>query len=91
MDIQYLLWLQEIRNATGGIFDEIFNGLSKLAAVCAVLIALTGFSRNFLGVHTPQDVVVGFVEGAILIFIVGLAKRMQLKSQYRINLCVTLV
>ncbi len=30
-DIQYLLWLQEIRNATGGIFDEIFNGISKFA------------------------------------------------------------
>lgn len=31
MDIQYLLWLQELRNATGGIFDEFFNSLSKFA------------------------------------------------------------
>ena len=30
-DIQYLLWLQELRNATGGIFDEFFNALSKFA------------------------------------------------------------
>ena len=30
-DIQYLLWLQEIRNATGGLFDEFFNGISKIA------------------------------------------------------------
>lgn len=167
MDIQYLLWLQEIRNATGGIFDEFFNALSKfavgvmpflpfvifwsvdkkwgyrfittwgigelvnglikltvcayrpwirsdliepagdsktaatgysfpsghtsvatttygtvfvwqkdkrrwLAVVCAVLIFLTGFSRNFLGVHTPQDVVVGFCEAVVIIWIVGL-------------------
>ena len=155
MDIQYLLWLQELRNATGGIFNEFFNALSKiavdvlpflpffifwcvdkkwgyrylvtfglgnmangiikltacayrpwirsdliepagdskvaatgysfpsghtteatsvygttiawqykkrkwLAVLCGVLLALTGFSRNFLGVHTPQDVIVGF-------------------------------
>ena len=31
MDIQYLLWLQEIRIATGGVFDELFNALSKVA------------------------------------------------------------
>ena len=30
-DIQYLLMLQELRNATGGIFDEFFNSLSKFA------------------------------------------------------------
>ena len=165
-DIQYLLWLQEIRNATGGMFDEFFNALSKfavdimpflpfviywavdkkwgyrfittwgigevvngiikltvcayrpwirsdliepagdskvaatgysfpsghtmvasvtygtifvwqkdkrrwLAILCAVLIALTGFSRNFLGVHTPQDVIVGFCESVIIILAVG--------------------
>ncbi len=31
MDIQYLLWLQELRIATGGVFDEFFNALSKFA------------------------------------------------------------
>ena len=166
VDIQYLLWLQELRNATGGIFDEFFNALSKfavdimpflpfvifwgvdkkwgyrfittwgigelingiikltvcayrpwirseliepagdskvaatgysfpsghtmvatvtygttfvwqkdkrrwLAVLCAVLIVLTGFSRNFLGVHTPQDVIVGFCESVAIILIIG--------------------
>lgn len=167
IDIQYLLMLQDLRNATGGLFDEFFNALSKfavdilpflpyivfwcvskrwgyrflatiwsgemlnglikltvcayrpwirseliepagdskvaatgysfpsghtmcattlygtafvwqkeeqrrwLAVVCAVLIGLTGFSRNFLGVHTPQDVLVGFTESVLLIIIVG--------------------
>ena len=166
MDIQYLLFLQDLRNATGGVFNEFFNAVSKvavdvmpflafvvfwcvsrkwgyrylltlgigellngiikltvcayrpwirseliepagdskvaatgysfpsghtmsatetygttfawqkkkrkwLAVFCAVMIALTGFSRNFLGVHTPQDVIVGFAEAAILIVIVG--------------------
>ncbi|MBR1737442.1 MAG: phosphatase PAP2 family protein [Firmicutes bacterium] len=166
MDIQYLLFLQELRNATGGIFDELFNVISKiavdimpilpylifwaidknwgyrffsvlwggelvngtikltacayrpwirdvriepagdskiaatgysfpsghtmcatamygttsvwqykkrrpLAILCMIMILLTGFSRNFLGVHTPQDVIVGFVETVIIIWETG--------------------
>ena len=31
MDIQYLLFLQNIRMATGGAFDEFFNAISKIA------------------------------------------------------------
>lgn len=165
MDIQYLLWLQELRNATGGLFDEFFNAISKFAVdilpflpfvifwgvdkrwgyifltnhffgeiinglikltvcayrpwirsdliepagdskvaatgysfpsghtrtattnygtviawqkdkrkgisiLCGVLILLTAFSRNFLGVHTPQDVLVAFIESIIIICVV---------------------
>lgn len=173
MDIQYLLMLQELRNATGGIFDEFFNALSKfavdvlpflpfvifwgvdkkwgyffltthwtgellngvikltvcayrpwirsdliepagdskvaatgysfpsghtrtattiygdvfvwqkdrrkwLAVCCAVLILLTGFSRNFLGVHTPQDVLVAFIESVFIIYVVSrVSKRVE--------------
>ena len=170
MDIQYLLFLQNLRVATGGVFDEFFNAISKvavdimpflpflifwcvsrkwgyrflftlglgelvnglvkltvcayrpwirseliepagdskvaatgysfpsghtmsgtstygttfawqrkkrryLAVFCAVMIALTGFSRNFLGVHTPQDVIVGFTEAVLMILLVGAAQR----------------
>lgn len=166
IDIQYLLFLQDIRMATGGIFDEVLNAVSKvavdimpflpfiifwcvnkkwgyrylltlglgevvngiiklsvcayrpwirsdliepagdskvaatgysfpsghtmvgtaiygttvayqrkerkwLAVICCVMIALTAFSRNFLGVHTPQDVGVGFALSVILILLVG--------------------
>ena len=169
-DIQYLLFLQNIREATGGIFDEFFNALSKfavdvlpflgyivfwsvskkwgyrfmttvwcgeilngflklivcayrpwirsdlinpagdsktaatgysfpsghttvatinygttlvwqrkqrkwLAVLCGILIALTGFSRNFLGVHTPQDVLVGFTVSTLLIIVIGLVQK----------------
>lgn len=31
-------------------------------------VALTMFSRNYLGVHTPQDVLVGFASSVILMF-----------------------
>ena len=166
MDIKYLLMLQELRNATGGIFDEFFNAISKVAVdimvflpylifwgfdkkwgyrflatdwfaelvngvikltacayrpwirsseiepagdskvaatgysfpsghttkatamygtvaiwqyksrkwlsiLCAIMILLTGFSRNFLGVHTPQDVIVGFLATVVLVYVVG--------------------
>ena len=170
IDLQYLLFLQNLRVATGGVFDEFFNALSKvavdlmpfvpfvifwcvskkwgyrailtyisgevlngiikltvcayrpwirseqiepagdsktaatgysfpsghsvnasihygiiqqmqknkrkwLATLCIILILLTGFSRNFLGVHTPQDVIVGITEGIFLIWIVGLIQK----------------
>ena len=165
-DLQYLLWLQDLREMTGGIFDSFFNGISKiavdllvfvpfvvywaidkewgkrficvmhgsefvnaltkltvcayrpwirseliqpagdskvaatgysfpsghtnratsvlgtaavwqhgrrrwLAVLCGVGILLVGFSRNYLGVHTPQDVLVGFLVAVLAIFVVG--------------------
>ena len=170
MDISYLLWLQDLREATGGMFDEIFNAITKfaidilpflsfvifwcvdkkwgyrfmatygisevvnnlvkltvcayrpwirsdliepagdskvaatgysfpsghtqkatvmygtiavwqgkkrrwLAIFCIVMIALTMISRNYLGVHTPQDVLVGCAESVIIIFLVGFAQK----------------
>ena len=169
-DLQYLLFLQNLRESTGGVFDEFFNALSKFAVdilpflpfivywcvnkrlgyrfmatawisevlngvikltvcayrpwirsesivpagdskvaatgysfpsghtlaatthygntavwqwskrkwlsiICIVMIILTGFSRNFLGVHTPQDVLVGMTEGVVLITIVGIIEK----------------
>ena len=46
-----------------------------LSIVCWVMILLTMFSRNFLGVHTPQDVVTGLFETALLLFLVLLIAR----------------
>ena len=34
-----------------------------LSILCVLLILLTAFSRNYLGVHTPQDVAVGLLLG----------------------------
>lgn len=181
LDIQYLLWLQDLRAATGGIFNEFFNGLSKVAVdimpllpylifwavsrkwgyrfmltrwlgevvngilkltVCAyrpwvrsdaiepagdakvaatgysfpsghtmcattmygtvaasqhkkkrwlvvlsvILIALTGFSRNFLGVHTPQDVLVGLAESILLVLFAGFLMRWMDGDDKKINI-----
>lgn len=38
---------------------------------CALIILAVGFSRNFLGVHTPQDVLVAMLETAAVIFLMG--------------------
>ncbi|WP_321973967.1 phosphatase PAP2 family protein [Paratractidigestivibacter sp.] len=44
------------------------QGRRALCIVCWVCVALVMFSRNFLGVHTPQDVIVGFGTTALSIF-----------------------
>lgn len=40
-------------------------------ALCAAAIALVMFSRNYLGVHTPQDVLVGCTVGLLTVFLSG--------------------
>lgn len=36
-----------------------------LSVLCIVALLITGFSRNYLGVHTPQDVGVGLILGLL--------------------------
>lgn len=38
-----------------------------ISVVCIVVILLMMFSRNFLGVHTPQDVLVGLIIAIVMI------------------------
>ncbi len=40
-------------------------------AVCLALIALTAFSRMYLGVHTPLDVGVSLITGALCVFLLN--------------------
>ena len=47
---------------------EIRTGLRALFWIIMVLIA---FSRNFLGVHTPQDTLVGMGAGVLVMFLTG--------------------
>ncbi len=42
-----------------------------IAVILFLLIFLTMFSRNYLGVHTPQDVVAGFLSTACMMYLAG--------------------
>ncbi len=48
----------------------LWNNKRWIAYCLAVLILLIGFSRNYLGVHTPQDVIVGLLLGVYSIYLV---------------------
>lgn len=43
--------------------------------LCALIILIVAFSRNFLTVHTPQDVLVGLLVGALLVYLTDLILR----------------
>ena len=50
----------------GGIARQYWK--KRALSLCMIFLALlTGFSRNYLGCHTPQDVTAGLCEGAIVI------------------------
>ena len=51
----------------GGAMRRDLPGI--LRAVAGVLVALIAFSRIFLGVHTPQDVLVGAGAGMLVMFL----------------------
>lgn len=58
---------------------SVFGGLAVLSrrkyawfsCVCAVMILVVMFARNYLGVHTPQDVIVGLIESVVVIYAVS--------------------
>ena len=54
-----------------GTFGSIAAAVKNkpVAALCIVIAVLTGFSRMYLGVHTPADVLVGAAISVALIFI----------------------
>ena len=53
----------------GGVGEWLRRmGWRALCVVLWVFVALVMFSRNFLGVHTPQDVLVGFGATALSMF-----------------------
>lgn len=51
-----------------GGFAFLLRKKRIISTLIVLFILLIGFSRNYLGVHTPQDVVVGFLLGLILVF-----------------------
>lgn len=55
----------------GGLAYRYGKKFPVLIILAVVLIAAVGFSRNFLGAHTPQDVIVAIVESVAVIFLAG--------------------
>ncbi|MCR5793844.1 MAG: phosphatase PAP2 family protein [Solobacterium sp.] len=76
-----------IRTATGYSFPSghtstagpIYGGIALtyrkvrkwISVICLVLLFLTMFSRNYLGVHTPQDVLAGFALSVLSLWAVN--------------------
>ena len=52
----------------GGLAVWLWDN-KKVRYSMLVLILLIAFSRNYLGVHTPQDIIVSFILGIIILFI----------------------
>ena len=77
-----------IRSATGYSFPSghtanaasIYGGLALksqkkhrwVSFICMFMILITAFSRNYLGVHTPQDVLIAILLGTAVVF--GMSK-----------------
>ena len=53
----------------GGLAYVYRKKFPVLIIPCVLMILAVAFSRNFLGVHTPQDVLVAIVETAVVIFL----------------------
>ncbi|MBQ3281016.1 MAG: phosphatase PAP2 family protein [Eubacterium sp.] len=52
----------------GSMAVKAWKKLRWISVLCLICVLLTGFSRLYLGVHTPQDVLVGLSLGAIAVF-----------------------
>ena len=51
-----------------GSIGMYFKNKKWVVIPCLLIILLIMFSRNYLGVHTPQDVIVSFIVGIFIIF-----------------------
>ena len=55
----------------GGIAIVAWQKYRWLSLLCIAMVLLTGFSRNYLGVHTPQDVLVGMTLSVCVLWAVA--------------------
>ncbi|MBO6231510.1 MAG: phosphatase PAP2 family protein [Ruminiclostridium sp.] len=55
----------------GGLAVGAWKKMRWISVICIVCIALTAFSRNYLGVHTPQDVLVGLTLGLVILWLMS--------------------
>ena len=52
----------------GYLAVKLYPKNKKLSALCILVILFTGFTRMFLGVHTPQDVLTGMAIAAVSVW-----------------------
>ena len=70
----------------GGLAVTARRRSRLIAALCVIMALLTGFSRNYLGVHTPQDVLVGLAESILALVAVHRIFRYLEKNPEKENL-----
>jgi len=61
-------------SSSSGFYCGLITVYTKYKDLCifaAVMILLTMFSRNYVGVHTPQDVLVGGLTGVVVAFVMN--------------------
>ena len=54
----------------GGLAVKVWKSYKWLSVILVILYALTAFSRNYLGVHTPQDVLFGTLESVLALILI---------------------
>lgn len=55
----------------GGMAVTAWKKMKWISVVSLILFLLTAFSRNYLGVHTPQDVLVGSIESVLCLILIA--------------------
>ncbi len=55
----------------GGLAVTAWKKMRWVSVICVILFLLTGFSRNYLGVHTPQDVLVATIETVLSLILIS--------------------
>ncbi len=76
-----------------GSIGMYFKNKKRVVIPCLLIILLIMFSRNYLGVHTPQDVTVSFIVGIFIIYYVQKLLQYIEGSEKRKNilmLCITI-
>ncbi|SFU98844.1 Membrane-associated phospholipid phosphatase [Butyrivibrio sp. INlla21] len=58
-----------------GSVAYVYRKKKVISIICICLVLLVAFSRNYLGVHTPQDVLVGMLVAVIGIALAGFVQK----------------
>ncbi len=55
----------------GSLAITAWKKMKWVSVLCLILFLLTAFSRNYLGVHTPQDVIAASLESILCLFLIA--------------------